>query len=57
MNPDSESIENGDFWYNMRGRINEREDEHFDFEKIRKEVWKFWNARRNKRIKVEESDS
>ena len=55
MNPDSVRIENSDFWYNMRGKINELDDSEFNFAKIRNEVWKFWNARRNKRIKVDET--
>ena len=49
-------IENSDFWAEMRGRLNELEDKHFsDMFTIRQRIWKFWDARRNKRIKVDQT--
>ena len=35
MNLNSVHIENSDFWYEMRGRINELEDKEFQFSKVK----------------------
>jgi hypothetical protein len=55
MNPISVNIENSDFWYEMRGKINDLEDTEFDISKVKKALWKFWNSRRNKKIQVDDS--
>ena len=49
-------VENSDFWAEMRGRLNELDDQVFsDLSKIRQKIWKFWDARRNKKIKVDQT--
>ena len=49
-------VENSDFWAEMRGRLNELDDQAFsDMSKIRQKIWKFWDARRNKKIKVDQT--
>ena len=55
MNPISVNIENSDFWYEMRGKINDLEDTEFDISRVMKALWKFWNSRRNKKIQVDDS--
>ena len=53
MNPNSVYIENTDFWATIRGRINELEESEFDYTKVKKSIYKFWQANRNKRIQVD----
>ena len=55
MNRMSVTVENSDFWYEMRGKINDLEDSEFIWKTVKKSIWKFWNSRRNKGIQVDES--
>ena len=49
MNPNSANIVNNDFWYEMRGILEDKES------RVKETIWKFRNFRRNKRIKVDDS--
>ena len=55
MNRMSVNVENSDFWYERRGKINDLEDSEFIWKTVKKSIWKFWNSRRNKGIQVDES--
>jgi hypothetical protein len=55
MNQNSVFIENTDFWAPIRGEINELEENEWDYVHVKKRIYKYWQAHRNKKIQVDSS--
>ena len=55
MNPNSVFIENTDFWSHIRRQINELEAAAWNYDAVKRSIYKFWQSRRNKRNQVDNS--